>query len=411
MIQDEPSVVSPARSFAKISAMALLAVFLMSAGCRRAGDSPKGTEPARTAHTVTIGSILPLSGPNAHYGEDNKAGMEVGLAEVNRTGMVYVAPDGSEIAYTLRIQFENSFGGPNNTLNAPDQMEKLINAGVPVVLGEHFSGVTLALAPMANQRHRVLLTPCSTNYRLREAGPWVFRILPTDYDQAVRMAQYGRVTLKAERAAVLNIQNAYGRDLAKTFVDHFVNSGGKIAYKREFAEGQREFGGFVAELLNSGSQFIFLVGHTQEMADFLRTKDRVEKRDGRKPLPVLGTDGMYDETFLKQAGSAAEGIVLASAGFNPLSDDPTVRHFVTAFQSRFGKAPNLWSAAAYDAVRVVAEAVRLGGATPEGIRDGLIRMKGVQGATGMNRFDNTGGTSGKPVYTFVIRNGRFVQLD
>jgi branched-chain amino acid transport system substrate-binding protein len=337
--------------------------------------------------------------------------MEVGVAAVNRAGIVHRAPDGRTWRYKLAIQFENSFGGPNNTLNAPDQMEKLINAGVPVILGEHFSGVTLALAPKANERKRVLLTPCSTNYKLRDAGPWVFRILPTDYDQAVRMAQYGRLALKAQRAAVLNIQNAYGRDLAKSFVEHFLNAGGSVVYNREFSEGQTEFGGFVTELLRSGAEFLFLVGHTQEMADFLRTKDRIEKRDRRARLPVLGTDGMYDETFLKQAGPAAEGIILASAGFNPLSDDKAVRDFVKAFRAKFGRSPNLWSAAAYDAVLVVAEAIRIGGAAPEGIRNGLLRMNVVHGATGPNSFDRTGGTTGKQIYTFRIHDGKFEPLD
>ena len=386
----------------------LLAVAATVVGCSNPTGQPASSRSdIGQTQTLTLGSILPLSGPNAHYGEDNKAGMEVALTEVNREGIVHRQPNGQTHRYRLQIQFENSYGGPNNTLNAPDQMEKLVNAGVPVVLGEHFSGVTLALAPIANERHRVLLTPCSTNYKLREAGPWVFRVLPTDYDQAVEMAKYGRSELKASRAAVLSIDNAYGRDLAKTFIDTLTKLGGTIAYNRQFSEGQTEFGGFVTELLNSRAQFLFLVGHTQEMADFLRTKARIEKREGHTTLPVLGTDGMYDDTFLKQAGPTADGIVLASAGFNPQSPEPAVRDFVTAFQAKYGHDPNLWSAAAYDAVRVTTEAIRIGGPTPDGIRKSIFQIKNSPGATGPNTFDATGGTTGKRVYMFVIRNGKF----
>ncbi len=336
--------------------------------------------------------------------------METALDQVNQSGITFKDGAGITHHYKLSIQYENSYGGPNNTLNAPDQMEKLIAAGVPAVLGEHFSGVTLALAPIANARHRVLLTPCSTNYKLRNAGPWVFRILPTDYDQSVQMARYGKNELKASRAAVLNIENAYGRDLAKTFVDTFTRDGGTIVYSHQFAEGQREFGGFVTQLLKSNAQFLFLVGHTQEMADLLRAKARIERSLGRPRLPVLGTDGMYDDSFLEQAGEAAEGIVLASAGFNPQSSDPVVRKFVSAFQTKFAKTPNLWSAGGYDAVHVLAEAIRHGGPKPEAIRESLFTVRGFAGATGTNTIDKTGGTEGKPVYVFVIRGGKFIQL-
>jgi branched-chain amino acid transport system substrate-binding protein len=390
--------------------LVVMAVLVLLWGCSGPKASQSETTTSAAGETITIGSILPLSGPNAHYGEDNKAGMETALDEVNHGGIAFKDSTGVIHRYGIHIQYENSYGGPNNTLNASDQMEKLVTAGVPVVLGEHFSGVTLALAPIANARHRVLLTPCSTNYKLREAGPWVFRILPTDYDQSVRMARYGKNELKAGRAAVLNIENAYGRDLAKTFVDTFTADGGTIVYNHQFSEGQREFGGFIADLLRSKAQFLFLVGHTQEMADLLRTKDRIEKSQGRARLPVLGTDGMYDDTFLKQAGGAAEGIVLASAGFNPQSGDPIVQKFVAAFQAKFGRAPNLWSAGAYDALRVLAEAIRNGGTKPDGIRESLFQIRNFPGATGMNTIDKTGGTEGKPVYMFVIRNGKFEQI-
>jgi branched-chain amino acid transport system substrate-binding protein len=289
-------------------------------------------------------------------------------------------------------------------------MQHFIDAGYPAVLGEHFSGTTLGLAPIANERRRVLLTPCSTNYRLRNAGPWVFRILPTDYDQAVQMARYGRGVLHADRAAVLMIQNAYGQDLGQTFIESFTRAGGKIVYQRRFVEGEKEFGGFINDLLDSNAQFLFLVGHTQEMVDLLRTKYRKERDRRVQALPVLGTDGMYDDTFVQDAGPAAEGVVLASAGFNPQSNDPAVQRFVTAYRARYNRNPNLWAAGAYDSVLVIADAIRRGGNSPEAMRVALTQTRNLPGATGMNTIDGTNGMAGKPVYTFVVKQGSFQPL-
>ncbi|MCP4677638.1 MAG: ABC transporter substrate-binding protein [Deltaproteobacteria bacterium] len=387
------------RTFAAVLALSLV----LLPGCRREAVP----ETKDDAGTLTVGSILVLSGPNSHYGEDTKAGMEMGLQYVNEQGISYTTPSGDRRDIRLNIEFKNSHGGPNNTINAPEQLQELVNAGMPVILGAFFSSVTLSLGPIANDRGVVLLTPCSTNYKLREAGPLVFRILPTDYDQAVKMADYARDELKATKGAVLYIQNDYGQDLANTFVGRFEETGGKVVYNRFFVEGTREFGGFINQLLDSGAEHLFLAGHTQEMVDILRTKQGTERRRNVRPLPVLGTDGMYDDSFLEQAGDAADGIVLASAGFDPQANDPVVRSFVSAFQERFGREPNLWSAGGYDAVLVLAEAIRSGGPSAAGIQGGLKQIQGLSGATGINTVDETGGMSGKEVHTFVVRGGRF----
>jgi ABC-type branched-subunit amino acid transport system substrate-binding protein len=224
------------------------------------------------------------------------------------------------------------------------------------------------------------------------------------------MARYGRNRLKASRAAVLYIDNDYGADIAKVFVETLTADGGAVVYNRKFGEGQREFGGFITDLLKSKAEFLFLVGHTQEMADLLRTKGRIERGEGAKHMPVLGTDGMYDDTFLQQAGDTAEGIVLASAGFNPQSIDPAVKKFVAAFQARYKKVPNLWSASSYDAVRLIVEAIRRGGVSADAIRTNLHQIQNYPGATGPNSFDETGGIVGKSVFTFVVHQGKFEQL-
>ena len=372
-------------------------------GCSGSGNSSSQGE------KLVIGSVIPLSGPMGHYGEDDKAGMEIAREELNSQGILVKESSGSTKKYSVDIRHENSYGGPNNTVNAPEQLEKLASSGVNAVVGEQGSGVTLALAPVANARRVVLITPAATNYKLRDAGPWVFRMLPNDYDQAVRMARYGRDQLKSNRAAILSIDNDYGRDLNKTFVESFSSSGGSIVFNRQFSEGQKEFSGLLTDLAKSNAQFLFLVGHTQEMADLLRTKERIEKKTGRV-LPVLGTDGMYDETFIKQVGPSSEGIVLASAGFNPESEEPAVKRFVTLFRAKYGKTPSLWSASSYDAILLIAEAIRRGGPAAEAIRTNLLQVR-VPGATGLNYFDSTGGISGKEVYVFIIRSGHFARVN
>jgi branched-chain amino acid transport system substrate-binding protein len=384
------------RLISLIMAGALLAAL---ASCRKPSVSNTGVQ--SDAAAVTVGSLLPLSGPNQHYGVEVREGMQIALDEVNAGwAQSNVSPKRH-----LDIRFENSLSGPGNTLSAPEEMQKLIAAKIPVVMGEFFSSNTLALAPIANREKVVLITPCSTNYKLRFAGDWVFMILPNDLDQATKIANYALNTLKLKKAAAIYIDNDYGEDLVKQFVQDFSKGGGAVVVQQKFKEGEKEFGPLLTTIQNAEPDLIFLAGHTKEMADFLKQKDQKAIK-----LPVLGTDGMNDEKLVEYAGKSAEGIVFAAVGFNPESQEPIIRDFVQKYRARFGRAPSAWAAAGYDTVRVVAHAVEKAGTSPDEIRRFLASLKNFPGVTGPQTFDEYRSPVGKPTFIYTIRDGAFVQL-
>jgi hypothetical protein len=118
---------------------------------------------------------------------------------------------------------------------------------------------------------------------------------------------------------------------------------------------------------------------------------------------VFGGPAMGRQTFLREAGTAAEGVVF------PLLYQPGEQsgEFVHVFESRFGRLPDYAAAHTYDAVRLLVAAVRKAGLNRARIRDALRQLAPWEGATGTINWDALGAnTRGAGLGT--IRRGRVV---
>jgi branched-chain amino acid transport system substrate-binding protein len=79
--------------------------------------------------------------------------------------------------------------------------------------------------------------------------------------------------------------------------------------------------------------------------------------------------------------------------------------FEAAYKVKFGVESQPHAAYAYDALLTIAQAMRQGGYSGEGIRDALYRIT-FNGVTGKTQFDKFGDVA-KAWNIDVIKNGRF----
>jgi branched-chain amino acid transport system substrate-binding protein len=101
----------------------------------------------RVEAQVSVGAVLPLTGPSASIGEDQRRGIELAVAQVNQQGGV--------LGQKLEVEIEDSGGTANTALDAT---RKLVTVGkVPVVLGEFSSGVTIPVGQYLTQQGDVLV--------------------------------------------------------------------------------------------------------------------------------------------------------------------------------------------------------------------------------------------------------------
>jgi branched-chain amino acid transport system substrate-binding protein len=128
---------------------------------------------------------------------------------------------------------------------------------------------------------------------------------------------------------------------------------------------------------------IFIAGLYNEAA--LIAKQAADM--GWKPR-IFGTDGVLSPALVTLGGPAVEDFRLCGM-FVPDLPKPEIQEYCKAFRAKYNAEPALYDAMGYDAMLVIAECIRKGGATREGIWSQLHSVS-VQGATGLNRFTASG---------------------
>jgi branched-chain amino acid transport system substrate-binding protein len=117
---------------------------------------------------------------------------------------------------------------------------------------------------------------------------------------------------------------------------------------------------------------------------------------------------------LEEAGGAAEGVLIVTE-YMPALQGAEGQAWAKAYQDRHGVEANVISAQYYDAVLLLMEAAKKGGATREGVKLGLERLHGFPGVmadytfdakrNGVHRFYVVKITGGKPTLAAVLEEG------
>jgi branched-chain amino acid transport system substrate-binding protein len=337
-----------------------------------------------------------LAGPfTDQVGAPMKLAAEMAVDEINGGGGI----NGRKIELVER----DDYADPDSAVAAATDLEQ---ANVVAVIGHVFSGTTLAAAPVYNDARRPVLelSPSSSSPEVTNAGPYTFRLCPSDLAHGAALARFARGDLKYARGAVLYLNDEYGRGIRQTFVAEFTRLGGAITESDPYLGNTPEVGPYIERLAaRADAQFIMVAGNRSEAVEVLR----LARARGLR-IPIMGGDGLEG---LEAAGALAEGSYI-SAAYMAVIDSPKNRKFVEAYARRYptAGAPNQPAAATYDAFYLLADVIRRTGTDRAQIRDRLASVgngaPAFDGITGTIAFDANGDVPRQPVIIGVVRNGR-----
>jgi branched-chain amino acid transport system substrate-binding protein len=327
--------------------------------------------------TIKIGGLLPMSGPGAYFGAQDKQGVELALEELNKLGVN---------GYKFAIQYEDSACSP---LPASQAAKRLIDQYKPdIIIGEECSDATLAVMPIIEQAKVSLLNAGSSALKITDPGnPWTFRIMPNEVMQGVDIATQAYNKLNARTAVLLYENTNAGIGNAKVFKDTFEKLGGKIVADIGFGRDVNDFTSIATRVAGAGKADVIptytLEGQGLKITQALAQAGVV--KGGGGGAIQLGTIWL-PFGFEQKAGKAAEGYVRI-VQFDPTDQREMVKNFVSAFKAKFNADPTHLNAHAYDQIMLIADAVKRGAKDAQSIRDTLAATKSFVGVTGSVEFD------------------------
>jgi branched-chain amino acid transport system substrate-binding protein len=369
----------------RLWAFAILTSLLLS-------SAPAQAFQKSTEEPIKIGVFLDLSGPTSSFGKSTLNGINLAVDRINRTGGV----QGRQLALFV----EDDEGEPAKAANASRRLvgEKNVNA----LLGDVASSNTLAAAPFAQFARIPLLSPASTHPMITTMGEYIFRTCFIDPVQGDALAEFAIKNLKARRAAILSDSaSGYSKSLTTAFEKRFVELGGRMLMKKVYAQADRDFTGQLFAIKATRPDVIFVPGYYQEAGVIAKQARQLGIR-----TPLLGGDGWDSPALWDGGGLALNGSFMAS---HYATDMPTTSNtvFTQAFKARYGMDPDALAALGYDAMNVLADAVRRAGGTHQpAFRDALATTRNFDGATGSITLNQTRDAV-KPVHIMKLENQRF----
>lgn len=366
--------------------VAAILLALLIAGC-----SEDGVDRGAARGDIVIGVGWPLASRNEGLAE----GVKLALDEINAGGGV--------LGRKLRVVSVDDGGSVSEGLSAAGRFAA--DPETVAVIGHRGSSVSMAAAALYEDAGIVMLTPGSTAPKLTESGfRYVFRMIPSDSQISDRLAQYA-ASMAYRKVAILYSDDEYGRGLANAFEDRGKELGIETIDRLDSYTDSTDLARVVREWKMLGCDAVFVA---QVMPQAGRTL--VDLRQAGSDFPVIGGDGLDSAELAQEAALAAEGAVVASI-FDPTAERTEVKNFIRKYRAEYGEDPGKWAAQGYDAVYLLAEAIRAAGsARPGDIAGALREIRDWVGVTGSHSFDEAGDVTGKPIVLKQIANGSFQYL-
>jgi hypothetical protein len=124
---------------------------------------------------------------------------------------------------------------------------------------------------------------------------------------------------------------------------------------------------------------------------------------------LLGSSEWNDPKLLKVGARHMRGAVISTT-FDRESEYEIVRDYVAAFRESFGSEPDGFSSGAYDATSIALTQLVGGSETRQQVRDGILRVHGYPGVSGVTSIQTDGNARKRP-FLLGIERGGMVSLD
>jgi branched-chain amino acid transport system substrate-binding protein len=341
--------------------------------------------------------MAPFSGQAAAFGHDMLQGAQLAIDDANAAnqlgGKRLVLDQGDDKA---------------DPTQAPTVARKLVADGVAGVVGTATSATTLASEQTFDQAKVPLIAPIAGDPAVTEQHlAYIFRATGRWDQEGPLLAN--ALSAQTKQIAIISDKASYSQTIATAVNSALGSAGVQPLLNMPIDSGTQaadQFGGIISTKLKPQPPgAVVYAGYAAEAGALAKQLADA----GLKPTLALD-DAALDQAFLKTAGPAAEGAMLA---FPP---DPakaaSAAPVLAAYKQRFGTAASLYAISTYDSVRLLADALARAGSTDgNAVQQALASTSNFSGAYwGPMSFDAKHDLQAKTYVLWTVKAGKFEQV-
>ncbi|MDT8419970.1 MAG: branched-chain amino acid ABC transporter substrate-binding protein [Desulfuromonadales bacterium] len=347
------------------------------------------------ADTIKLGVAGPHSGDLAPYGIPAMKAAQLVVKKVNAAGGV--------LGKQVELLIQDDQCKPEIATNTAT---KLVTEGANVVLGHICSGATKAALGIYKDAKIPVMSPSATNPPLTQSGdyPNFFRTIASDDMQAKMAVDFALNDLGLKKIAVLHDKGDYGKGFAE-FAKKFLEDSGKaeVVLFEGITPGAINYDSIVGKIRKEQAEALIFGGYHPEASKLVSSMKRK-----RLDTVFISDDGVKDDSFLKVAGSAAEGAYVT--GPRDLSSIPLNAAATEEFKAEYGADPGAFFQEGYSAALALLNAIEKAGSTDYDAMTNALRSQYVETPVGKIKFDDKGDAEGVGFSVYKVENGAFTEL-
>ncbi len=341
-----------------------------------------------TSERVTIGIVLPVTGSlHDSFGIPIQQGLDLARQGIGNVELKFVIEDGQSTV-------EGAVAAYN----------KLIQAGVPVIIGPPTSSQTRMVFPIAQENQVVAISPTSAATGLSALGDFVFRVALTTDVLIPSGIEATHEKLGYQTAATLYDElDFFSIDSDKVIREVLAAKGVEVLSTETFQSNDTDFSEQLTRIQALNPDVIFVSSLSPEKSEILKQGHQL----GISATFIVRTLTVEN---VQKAGAAAEGAI-TFIGWGAAFDTPGNHAFVQNYRAEYGGEPNNYVARAYTTLRILAEAIANAQSTEAtAIRDALANIRDFDTVFGNFSFD----ANGDAVYdakVLIVKDGNLEIFD
>ncbi len=354
-------------------------------------------QPASTP--IYIASSVPLTGGAASFGTQSRWGTELAVAQANAAGGV----NGRK----LEVDFSDNRCNPAEAVKSVTRM--LSDKKYVALLDGLCSSVALAIMPLAERSGMPFVVANASATAIAEkagagGNKWTFKINPTDASLMDALVGWVEKNGSAANIAFLGEDTDFGRAGQSGLAGALKKRGLALASSDFYQQGLADFSTPLSKVRAKKPSLLAIQALDTDFQNIIQQWNGMGAG-----IPLTG------RVYLDQIPEAIvkSGGVDGSLTVQPYSatvDLPANKAFVDAYKARFNELPTIGSHGAYEATRVLIDALKRAKSTePEALREAIAQTQLPALLGGTLQFDDHNLAHGNAVVQ-GIKAGRLAIL-
>jgi branched-chain amino acid transport system substrate-binding protein len=374
----------------------LTVIFLVTATVSAIAEKPK---------PYKVGGIFAITGSASWLGEPERNTAEMIAEEINKNGGI----NGHE----LKLYIEDTQGDNTRAVNAVKKLIKMHK--VCAIIGPSRSGTSLAVIPVM-QESQVPLISCAAAEQIVvpvEERKWIFKSPQKDSD-AVRRIYEDMNKKGISRIGIITGTTGFGNggraQLGFLAPDYNI----KILTDETYSPSDTDMTAQLLNIKKTDPQAI--VNWSIVPAQSIVAKNMKQLK---MDLPLYQSHGFGNVKYAEAAGEAGNGIIFP-AGRLLAVDSLDKNHpqykvlndYKTKYEEKFKDNVSTFGGHAYDALWLVANALKAVGDDPAKVRDYIENTKGFVGTGGVFNYSpqDHNGLTKEAFEMLTVKDQKFVVL-